>query len=80
MDGGAGDSIALRQLAQTLTLVAVSQDADAIEIEWFAANMPALKLGATHASADAFDNEAAFQLRDTSDDDHDRSTQRNADY
>lgn len=69
MDGGAGDSITLRQLAQALTLAAIAQDPDAIKVEWFAANVPALELGATHAGAHPFDNEAAFQLRNASDDD-----------
>ena len=78
MNGGAGDMVGLRELAKALTLAAVSQDADAIEIEWFAADMPALKLGAAHSGADAFDNEAAFQLGDDSDDYDDRPTQRTA--
>ena len=78
MDGGAGDSITLRQLAQALTLAAIAQDPDAIKVEWFAANVPALELGATHAGAHSFDDEVAFEFRNGADDDNDGSTQRTA--
>src|ERR1035437_5128284 len=76
MNGGAGDMVGLRELAKALSLSSIPLDTDAIEVEWFAADMPALKLGATHASAHPLNNETAFQLRDASDDDHDRPTQR----
>ena len=51
MDGGAGGAIGLRELAEALPLSSVPQDADAIEIKWFAADVAAFELGATHAGA-----------------------------
>ena len=78
MNGSAGDAVGLRQLAEALSLAAVPQYPRAIEIEWFAADVTAFELRAAHTGADAFDDKAAFQLRDASDDDDNRPTQRTA--
>ena len=76
MDGGAGDAVGLRQLAEALSLSSIPQDADAIKVEWLTSYVPAFQLGAAHAGAHAFDDKAAFQLCDASDDDDDGPTQR----
>ena len=75
MNGGAGDSVGLRQLSQTSTLAAIPQDADAIEVEWFAANVAAFQLGAAHASAQPLDDEVAFEFRNGADDHDDGPAQ-----
>ena len=75
MNGGAGDSVGLRELAETLSLSSIPQDADAIKVEWFTAYVPAFQLGAAHASAHPFDDEAAFEFCDGSDDHDDRPAQ-----
>ena len=54
MDGSPGGAIGLGELAEALTLTAVPQDADAIELEWFAADGSAFKLGAAHAGSPFF--------------------------
>lgn len=70
VDGGAGDAVALCQLAQALATLAVPQDGSAIEIERLATDMAAFEAGAAHAGAHPFDNKVALQLGDGSDDDH----------
>ena len=78
MDGGARDVVTLRQLAETLALSSIPQDADAIEVEWLATNVAAFELGAAHAGAHPLDDEIALQLGDGTDDHDDRPTQRAA--
>ncbi len=75
MNGGSRDSITLSQLAQTLTLVAIPQDADAIEVQWSASDVSAFELGAAHAGANTLDNQVAFELHNGADNHYDRPTQ-----
>ena len=78
MDGGSGDAVGLRQLTQALAAVTIAQNADAIEVDRFAPDVPAFELGAAHAGAHPLYNQAAFQLGDDADDYDDRPTQRAA--
>src|SRR5271155_5111052 len=78
VDGGAGDTIALGQLAQTLALLAIPPDSSTIEFEGLAPDVAALELCSAHAGAHPLDDQVALQFRDRSDDDHHRPTQRTA--
>src|ERR1017187_1442361 len=76
MDGGAGYQVGLRQLAQAVALLPVTEDGGSIEHQSLPSDMPAFELGPPHAGAHSFDDQAALQLRDGANDHHDRSTQR----
>ena len=78
VDGGAGDEMALRQLAQTLAPLPISQDGGAIENQRLASDVPAFELGAPHAGADPLDDQVALELGDRADDDDDGAAQRAA--
>ena len=75
MDGGAGDAIALGQLAEALAALPVPQDGGWIELEGRPADVPAFEPGAAHAGAYPLDDQVAFQFRDGSEDDHHRPAQ-----
>ena len=75
MDGSPRDAITLRQLAKALTLVAIAQDADAIEVEWLAPDGTAFELRPSHAGAHSLDDQVTFQLGNGSDNHHHRTTQ-----
>jgi hypothetical protein len=62
-------------LAKALTLVAIAQDAGAIEIEWLTPDGTAFELRPSHAGAHSLDDQVSFQFRDGSDDDYDGATQ-----
>ena len=64
MDGGAGDPVALGQLAQTLAALAVPQDGIAIEVQRLAADVTAFKPGAAHAGTHPLDDQVALEFRD----------------
>jgi hypothetical protein len=51
MNGSAGHAITLGQLAKTLHMVAIAQDAAAIELEWLTPDGAAFELGPSHAGA-----------------------------
>src|SRR5665213_4380292 len=76
MNGGAGDAVGLRQLAEALPLSSVPQYPRAIEIEWLAANMAAFELGATHAGTHPLDDQVSFEFRNGANNHYDRPTQR----
>ena len=78
MDGRSGDKVALRQLAQALAALPAAQDGGAIEDQGFPSDVPAFELGPPHAGTHSLDNEAALELGDGADDNHDRSSQRTA--
>jgi len=71
VDGGAGDAIALGQLAETLTALPVPQDGSSIKLQWLTPDVPALEPGAAHASPHPLDDQVALELRNRSDVDHD---------
>ena len=71
MDYGPGDRVGLSQLAQALPALAVSEDGCAVESKRRAADGAAFEARPPHAGADPLDDQAAFQFRDGSDDDHD---------
>ena len=62
-------------LAQALPALAVPDDGFAVESERRAADGPAFQTCAAHAGANPFDDQAAFELGDSSDDDHDGPAQ-----
>src|ERR1035437_4536804 len=72
MDGRAADKIALRQLSQAATLLAVTMDSGTIEYQSLPPDMPAFELGPPHAGPHSLDDQATLQLRDCADDDHHR--------
>ena len=76
MDSGAGDKMALRQLAEALSALPILKDGCAIENKRFASDVPAFELCPPHAGPDPFDDQVALQLGDRSDDDHHRPAQR----
>ena len=75
MDGRAADKIALRQLSQAVTLLAVTMDGGTIEYQSFPPDMPAFELGPPHAGAHPLDDQTALQFRDGTDDDNNRPAQ-----
>src|SRR5271163_2678317 len=75
VDGGAGDTIALGQLTQTLALLAIPPDSSTIEFEGLAPDVAALELCSAHAGAHPLDDQVALEFRDRTDDDHDRPAQ-----
>jgi len=75
VDGRSGDQIALRQLAQALTVLPVPQDGGPIENQRFSSDVPSFKLCPPHSGAHSLDDEAALQLGDGANDHHDRSSQ-----
>src|ERR1039458_4579231 len=78
MDGGAGYQVALRQLTQALTVLPVAEDGGSIQDQGLPPDMPAFELGPPHAGAHPFDDQAALQFSDRTDDDHNRPAQRPA--
>ena len=75
-DSGAGDKMALRQLAETLSALPILKDARAIENKGLASDVAAFELCPPHAGPDPLDDQVALQLGDRSDDDHHRTAQR----
>ena len=65
-------------LAQALALLPVTLDPLAVELQRTTSDGAAFELGSPHAGTDPLDDQAAFQLSDRSDDDHDSSAQRAA--
>ena len=49
VDGGAGDEVALCQLAETVPSPTVPQDSVAIKNKWLASDVAAFELGPPHA-------------------------------
>src|ERR1022692_3606821 len=70
MDGRSGDQVALRQLSQAVTLLAVTMDGGAVEDQGLPSDVPAFELGPPHAGAHPLDDEAALEFSDCTDDDH----------
>ena len=64
VDGGAGHKIALCQLAQAVTFLAVAEDGGPIEHQGFAPDVLAFELGPPHAGAHSLDDQAAFEFGD----------------
>ena len=59
-------------------MLPVSEDGLAIEIESRPSDVPSFEFCTTHAGADSFDDQVAFEFRDRSDDYHDSPAQRAA--
>src|SRR5664280_1007962 len=78
MDSRSGYQVSLRQLAQTLPLLAVAVDGGSIEHQGLPSDMTSFKFGPPHAGAHPFDDQATLELGDGADDNHDRSSQRAA--
>jgi len=75
MDSRSAHQMGLRQLTQALALLPVAEDGGSIQDQSFPSNVPAFELGPPHADAHSLDDQAALQLRDRPDDDHDRPAQ-----
>jgi len=78
VDGGSGDSVDLRDLAQALAEAAILEDSNEIEIERLAADVPAFELGPAHSCTNTLDDQAPFEFRDCADDHDDSAAQRAA--
>ena len=78
VDSSAGDKVALRQLAETLSPLSVPQDGIAVESEWLPSDMPAFEPGAAHPGADSLDDQVALKFGDGPDDDNDSSSERSS--
>ena len=50
VDRGAGSSVTLRQLRQALTQLTIPQDGGAIQVQWFAPDMPTFEFCPTRAA------------------------------
>jgi hypothetical protein len=73
VDGGAGCTMALGQLAETLAQLAIPQDGVPIERQRLASDVPALEFGAAHPGPYPLDDQVALQFSDGPDDDDDGS-------
>ena len=78
VDGCTGCTMALRQLAETLALLAIPQDGVPIERERLPSDVPAFEFGAPHPGPYPLDDQVALELGDGPDDDHDSSAERSA--
>jgi hypothetical protein len=70
VDGCAGDEVALCQLAETVSPLAIPQDGAAIKYKWFASDVAPFELGPPHAGANSLDDQVSLELCDRPDDDH----------
>jgi len=68
--------VRLNNLAEALSLLAISQDGKSIEVERLATDVSALELGSPNSGTNSLDNQISFQFSDRSDDHHDGSSQR----
>ena len=68
----------LNNLAEALSLLAISQDGKSIEVERLATDVSALELGSPHSGTNPLDDQISFQFSDRSDDHYDGSPQRAA--
>jgi precorrin-3B methylase len=75
MNGGAGDTMVFRQLAQAVSAFAVPQDGSVIKLKRFAPDVAAFEAGAAHAGAYPLDDQVALELGDRSDDDDNGASQ-----
>src|SRR5258708_39266464 len=78
MDRGSGDAVEFSHLGQAHAGSPIAKNAGTIDLEWPPADVPAFEAGATHAGPDPFDDQAAFELGDGSDDHHHGPSQRSA--
>ncbi len=78
VDGGAGDAVSAGKLAEALPMLTIRQDRSTVQFQRLASDMPSFEASAAHAGAHPFDDQAAFQLGNCSDDDHDGSAERSA--
>ena len=75
VDGGAGDKVALRQLAETVAPLTVPQDSVAIKNKWFTSDVAAFELGPPHAGPYSLDDQVSLEFGDGPDDDHNSPAQ-----
>ena len=61
--------MALGQLAETVTSLAIPQDSIAIQNKWLASDVTAFELGPPHAGAHSLDDQVALEFSDRPDDD-----------
>src|ERR1019366_1818547 len=54
---GAADAMQLGQLAEAVSGSAITMDGDAVQVEWLAADVPAVETGTPHADAHPLDDE-----------------------
>ena len=78
MHRGPADAVLPGDLADAPSVLMVSEDAVAIEIERWSSDVPAFEARPPHTAADALDDQRPFQLRDSADDDGDGAAQRAA--
>jgi hypothetical protein len=78
VDGSPGSAIALGQLSQAETALAILEDRFSIKNQWLAPDLPPFEPSTAHAGPDPLDDQVTFQLGDSADDDHDRPAQRTA--
>jgi len=78
VDGGAGDKVALCQLAETVAPLTALQDGGAIENKRFTPDVTAFELRPPHACPHPLDDQVAFELCDRTDDHDDGPAQRTA--
>ena len=64
-DRCAADAVSRGDLG--LAHAAVAENGGAVDVEWGAANLPALQPGASHAGPDPLDTKVTFQFRDGAD-------------
>ncbi len=78
LDSGCRYAMAFGDLTQALALVPVFLDSGTVEYQRPAADVLTFEARAPHTGAHPFDDQAAFEFGDRSDDDHDGPAQRTA--
>jgi hypothetical protein len=75
MDSSAADAVIPGDGSQAVSMMSVSHDRIAIEIESWPADVTAFEPRTSHAGAHTFDDQVTFEFGDRSDDDHDGPAQ-----
>jgi hypothetical protein len=75
MDSRSAHQMGLYQLTQAMALLAITEDGGSIEDQSLPSDVPTFELGPPHAGAHSLDDQAALELGDGTDDDHDRPAQ-----
>ena len=69
-DAGFGDLVGERQIAEALAVFPITEQSNAIDLQWSPADLLAFEAGPPHSGAHPLYNKGAFQFGDGADDDH----------
>lgn len=76
VNAGSADAVGLRELTETVSLLAIVEESFTVQNKCRTADGSAFELGALHADSYSFNDQAAFESGDRSDDHYDCPAQR----